>query len=100
MVQRSLIALIALPAVVHEVAGFSPSPLAGGGLRVRFRPCSAYALSSLKEPAAATSDEVDLGGIKVSSVGIGAWSWGDALFWGYDPAMEGDAKLAFNAVSA
>lgn len=40
---------------------------------------------------------VSLGNMQVSSVGIGAWSWGDALFWGYDEKMEGDAKLAYDA---
>ncbi|CAM9659106.1 unnamed protein product [Choristocarpus tenellus] len=33
-------------------------------------------------------DRVDLGGLKVSPLGIGAWAWGDTAFWGYSEAMD------------
>lgn len=43
-------------------------------------------------------DRVELqGGLNFSPVGIGAWSWGDSLFWKYDAEMETDAQKAFDA---
>jgi len=33
-------------------------------------------------------------------MGIGTWSWGDSLYWGYDRAYhEADIKAAFDFVS-
>jgi len=47
-------------------------------------------------PRMAADDKITLaGGLEVSKVGIGAWSWGDSLFWGYDKNMEEDAYLAY-----
>jgi len=44
-----------------------------------------------------SSDRVQLaGGLEVSTLGVGAWSWGDRLFWGYDDTQEAGAKEAFN----
>lgn len=96
---RVIIACIAAAVAFQDAACFSPSPLAKAGLGIRQR-SSACPLSSVKAQASSTSTEdmVSLGNMQVSSVGIGAWSWGDALFWGYDEKMEGDAKLAYDAV--
>lgn len=32
----------------------------------------------------------------MSPMGVGAWSWGDSLFWGYDDSQEAAAQEAFN----
>ena len=37
------------------------------------------------------------GGLEVSPLGVGAWAWGDRLFWGYDDSQEAAAQQAFNA---
>jgi hypothetical protein len=43
---------------------------------------------------AALSERVALaGGLDVSPMGVGAWSWGDSLFWGYDDSQEVVAGL-------
>jgi len=57
-------------------------------------------VSMTPKMTASTSSEslVELaGGLKVSPLGIGAWSWGDRVFWGYDDSQEGAAQEAFNA---
>ena len=36
------------------------------------------------------------GGLEVSPLGVGAWAWGDRLFWGYDDSQEDGAQQAFN----
>ena len=94
---RVVIACIAAAVAFQDAACFT-SPVARAGLGIRQR-ASASPLSSIKAQAS-SQDMVSLGNMQVSSVGIGAWSWGDALFWGYDEKMEGDAKLAYDAVSA
>ena len=44
-----------------------------------------------------SSDRVPLaGGLEVSPLGVGAWAWGDKLFWGYDDNQETQACEAFN----
>jgi len=55
------------------------------------------------KPVAPAADEVELGksGLRVSAVGIGAWSWGDRSgYWGQDAAAgygKGDALDCYNA---
>ena len=36
------------------------------------------------------------GGLEISPLGVGAWAWGDRLFWGYDDSQEDGAQQAFN----
>lgn len=38
--------------------------------------------------ALAAKDRVSLGGVEVSPLGVGAWAWGDTVFWGYSEAMD------------
>lgn len=43
--------------------------------------------------------QIELGssGVKVSSLGIGTWAWGDNLYWGYGKGYgENDLQLAFD----
>ncbi|CAM9634022.1 unnamed protein product, partial [Hapterophycus canaliculatus] len=42
----------------------------------------------VKEVALAAKDRVSLGGVEVSPLGVGAWAWGDTVFWGYSEAMD------------
>eukprot|EP00291_Cryptomonas_curvata_P027766 CAMPEP_0172209330 /NCGR_PEP_ID=MMETSP1050-20130122/35054_1 /TAXON_ID=233186 /ORGANISM="Cryptomonas curvata, Strain CCAP979/52" /LENGTH=65 /DNA_ID=CAMNT_0012889193 /DNA_START=134 /DNA_END=327 /DNA_ORIENTATION=- len=37
-----------------------------------------------------------LGSIKISPMGIGTWSWGNQLLWGYDPSMDQELQQVFN----
>lgn len=41
-----------------------------------------------QELALVAKDRISLGGVDVSPLGIGAWSWGDEAFWGYSEAMD------------
>jgi len=34
--------------------------------------------------------------IDLPPIGLGAWSWGDSLFWGYDPKNDNELKEVFN----
>lgn len=38
--------------------------------------------------------QVDLG-----KIGIGAWAWGDTLFWGYDKKFDDELRDAFELVA-
>jgi pyridoxine 4-dehydrogenase len=33
--------------------------------------------------------------LKLPPMGLGCWSWGDSLFWGYDPRNDGDLRAVF-----
>lgn len=46
------------------------------------------AMDGVKNVVLAANDRVSLGGVEVSPLGIGAWSWGDSVFWGYSEAMD------------
>lgn len=46
------------------------------------------AMEGAKDVAPAAKDRVSLGGVEVSPLGVGAWSWGDTVFWGYSEAMD------------
>jgi len=35
-------------------------------------------------------------GITLPPMGLGAWAWGDSLFWGYSPKEDGDLKQVFD----
>jgi pyridoxine 4-dehydrogenase len=34
--------------------------------------------------------------IKLPPMGLGAWSWGDSIFWGYNPKQDGDLQQVFD----
>jgi len=34
--------------------------------------------------------------LKLPPIGLGAWAWGDSLFWGYNPKQDDDLKEVFN----
>eukprot|EP00931_Biecheleriopsis_adriatica_P046813 TRINITY_DN26931_c0_g1_i1.p1 TRINITY_DN26931_c0_g1~~TRINITY_DN26931_c0_g1_i1.p1 ORF type:complete len:436 (-),score=79.32 TRINITY_DN26931_c0_g1_i1:80-1387(-) len=35
--------------------------------------------------------------LKLPNLGVGAWAWGDRLFWGYDEAQDADLRAGFDA---
>lgn len=39
---------------------------------------------------------VQIGGLEISAMGVGAWAWGDKAYWGYDSSQEIAAKEAFS----
>ena len=34
--------------------------------------------------------------LKLPPMGLGAWAWGDSVFWGYNPKQDGDLKQVFD----
>mmetsp|Transcript_12088 Transcript_12088/g.15812 ORF Transcript_12088/g.15812 Transcript_12088/m.15812 type:complete len:376 (+) Transcript_12088:119-1246(+) len=42
-------------------------------------------------------DTTLLGGQTVSCLGVGAWAWGDKLFWGYDDSMNQELEEVYNS---
>ena len=38
--------------------------------------------------------------LKFPAMGIGAWAWGDSLFWGYDPRKDAELREVFDFVAA
>lgn len=44
---------------------------------------------------ASTKGEVS-SSLKLPSMGLGAWSWGDSIFWGYNPKQDKDLEEVFN----
>lgn len=46
------------------------------------------AMDGAKDVMLAAKDRVSLGGVEVSPLGVGAWAWGDTMFWGYSEAMD------------
>lgn len=36
------------------------------------------------------------GGISLPPIGLGAWAWGDSIFWGYDKKNDGDLAEVFD----
>lgn len=63
--------------------------------RTAFEGAAATAALSLARPAAAAGKPVDLG-----KLGIGAWAWGDSLFWGYDPKKDDELHEVFDFIAA
>lgn len=55
---------------------------------------SSVAAPGNPEIALAAKDRVNLGGVEVSPLGIGAWAWGDTAFWGYSEAMDKELQEA------
>ncbi|CAM9137303.1 unnamed protein product [Sphacelaria rigidula] len=53
-------------------------------------------MDGVKNVVLAANDRVSLGGVEVSPLGIGAWSWGDSVFWGYSEAMDKELQEVFN----
>jgi hypothetical protein len=80
-----------------EISGASPSTFAAGVAAGASDGASSVA-ATLGD-AAAMSAAMAAGPLKVSNgqvsfppMGLGAWAWGDALFWGYRPSE--DEELA------
>jgi len=48
----------------------------------------AFANEELKTPAATP--------LSLPPLGLGAWAWGDSLFWGYNPKNDDDLKEVFD----
>lgn len=53
------------------------------------------ALSSGLESASAETSTL-AGQIELPPMGVGAWAWGDSLFWGYDKKNDDDLKEVFD----
>lgn len=46
------------------------------------------------------SQNQQFGSLKVSQIGLGTWSWGNKVLWGYDESMDEELQEAFNLASA
>eukprot|EP01041_Mallomonas_annulata_P004591 gene4591-9123_t len=68
--------------------------------------CIAYKLSrhvresrgsiSMMQNAITDNFYTDIGGMKVSKLGIGTWAWGDALYWNYNATQDSALQATFN----
>ncbi|KAF8054896.1 PLR1 [Scenedesmus sp. PABB004] len=80
--------------------GAARATAAPGSWRMPARrgPPPAAAAARLAERQAFSKREVvQLGSLQVSPMGLGTWSWGNRLLFGYDPSMDGELQAAFNA---
>ena len=57
---------------------------------------STTSLAQVALPALATGPEK----LALPKMGIGAWAWGDSLFWGYDPKEDEELEKVFSFVAA
>lgn len=71
------------------------SPAARGGRRSRPR-----SAPEAQELVTSRSRELGESGVKVAPIGIGAWSWGDALYWSSDGWSDEKEGLARGALQA
>ena len=96
----SLLAVLVLAqaaAAFQLSAAPSPARFVGASPRARARSARGALPALAANAASATGDRVRLaGGLEVSPLGVGAWAWGDRLFWGYDDSQEAAAQQAFN----
>ena len=51
---------------------------------------------ALPAPAVAATESK----LALPKMGIGAWAWGDSLFWGYDPKEDDELEKVFSFVAA
>ena len=45
-----------------------------------------------------SSEQKQIGPLKVSPMGLGTWAWGNQLLWGYDKSMDQELQQLFNLV--
>lgn len=57
---------------------------------------STLSMEGLNSPAVAATGNTLAGQIQLPPMGLGAWSWGDSLFWGYDKKNDNDLKEVFD----
>eukprot|EP01082_Thalassiosira_pseudonana_P000031 g207.t1 g207 contig1:497218-498618(-) len=54
-------------------------------------------LSNANEEVSTLSTDTNLtGAISLPPIGLGAWAWGDSLFWGYNPKNDYDLREVFD----
>lgn len=53
---------------------------------------------TLGRPAFKLDEQKQIGPLKVSPMGLGTWSWGNQLLWGYDKSMDPELQQLFNLV--
>eukprot|EP00306_Pavlova_sp_CCMP459_P011664 CAMPEP_0185188828 /NCGR_PEP_ID=MMETSP1140-20130426/5646_1 /TAXON_ID=298111 /ORGANISM="Pavlova sp., Strain CCMP459" /LENGTH=399 /DNA_ID=CAMNT_0027755343 /DNA_START=11 /DNA_END=1210 /DNA_ORIENTATION=- len=59
-------------------------------------PAALGAASPLLQPAAPAFAASGKSALQIPDFGIGAWAWGDSLFWGYDSKRDGDLREVFD----
>ena len=59
-------------------------------------PTASLAQVALPAPAVAATEAK----LALPKMGIGAWAWGDSLFWGYDPKEDEELEKVFSFVAA
>ena len=50
----------------------------------------------LPKGSAGIPSKVKFGELEVSEMGIGTWSWGNQLLWGYDESMDPEIQQVFD----
>jgi pyridoxine 4-dehydrogenase len=69
-----------------------------------FKAATVLSTATAMIPSIASSEETPLpptalqtaSAITLPPMGLGAWAWGDAIFWGYNPKQDNDLKEVFN----
>jgi pyridoxine 4-dehydrogenase len=46
--------------------------------------------------APSTASPIARKGLEIPNIGLGAWAWGDTLFWGYDASKDSDLQEVFD----
>ena len=57
-------------------------------------PTASLAQVALPNPALAATESK----LALPKMGIGAWAWGDSLFWGYDPRKDDELREAYESL--
>lgn len=63
-------------------------------------PVASSAIMGGAVPAGAAAPPVASSSLVLPPIGIGAWAWGDSLFWGYDQKNDGELKELFEYYAA
>lgn len=53
---------------------------------------------AISKTAFKPKEQKQIGPLKVSSMGLGTWAWGNQLLWGYDKSMDPELQQLFNLV--
>ena len=100
-----LLATILITIPIYTQATPSPQSSSSNKSRREFIDNSIYfgiatATASSAYPAVAINEEVlttpAATPLSLPPLGLGAWAWGDSLFWGYNPKNDDDLKEVFD----
>lgn len=102
----SLVSLISIGALVNSPGGSGDAltrrkalELAGLGASGTLLGSGGPAVAAVDGASTASSTAAAAlsgGKLALPAIGLGAWAWGDSLFWGYDPKKDGELQDVFD----